>query len=156
MVGPEFKMWNKGELAFNVGQQQRLSLVVAGQTIELGDTGLRDLTGLLQNVTAGKLTLRRKGDLCVITASNIVVSSAANVIIVPASNIMASAAPLETQWSAPFPSSRIGIASSGAIYADAAAAGEAFSATLTFMSVATWWSDLRPLPGVADGQPTGV
>lgn len=154
-------LWDKAALAITAGDQNRLSMVSAGKTVELGDTGVRNLSGLLTNTTAGTVYAQRVGEVVTITLEGVITTGTGNLIVVPASVAgMRSMAPTSrTVWAALFTTAgvaRCGIGANGALYVHNPYAGQAVSGVLTFATSEDWFNASRPLPGVAFGEPVGV
>ncbi len=157
MASAALTLISRAELtSINEPEYGRRALVIDGMTIELGDTGLRDLTGLLQNVKSGKLYFRRIGYEAQFWADNIVKEVAGNTSIVPGTASLATAATSVTTWEAVGGTglARLGISSAGNVVLN----GEpgTYSGGLKVLTAAAWWNSARPLPGVAYGQPVGV
>lgn len=159
MATPENTLWDKAALALTADVQNRYTLTSQGKTIELGDTGVRDLSGLLQNVSGGKVSMQRVGNLVCFVLDNVIPTVAGTVTILSVASVpaMTSAAPQgRTVWGAAHPDSRIGVSAAGNLVISPATIGQAVSGTLTFATSAAFFNASRPLPGVVWGEPTGV
>ena len=131
----------------------RFALVMDGQTIELGDTGLRDLSGQMQNVAApaaGMLVAGRQGRTVIVKVS--ATPSTSGNITITATGIGTTLAPKTTLWQAGR-GGPIGISTNGHIYINPAVAGTKVDATLTFITDAAWPTTL---PGVKLGDPVVI
>lgn len=136
----------------------RKALVLDGATIELGDTGIRDVSGLFiaGTVASGRLLFRRTGNLVTIilvalktaqTATNLKIIDVGGVgFRPPYSKAEAYIEGGTTQQS------RITAAGNG-IYVQLANSAFTYTAMLEFVTSDAWPTTL---PGVADGQPIGV
>ena len=155
-------LWDKAALAITADVQNRLTLASAGKTVELGDTGVRDVSGLLQNVSAGKVSVQRVGNVFTICLDGVVPTVAGNATILSASTVpsMLSLAPQgRTVWGAAFAGAtvtRVAMTASGNLSISPAVVGQAVHATLTFLTSTPFFNASRPLPGVVYGEPTGV
>lgn len=158
MPTPENTLWDKAGLAVTNGPEGRFAITVAGSTLELGDSGLRDLTGLLQNTTSGTLKAHRANGTTTIVANALVKSatSVGNTNIIAGNGPMGAFGGATTFWTErDVNGSRLGISAAGAVYLDSTSPAFPYYATLTFPSVRGWWTALNPRPGVPDGQPVG-
>ena len=161
MATPENTLWDKAALAFTTDVQNRHYLVNSGKTVEIGDTGVRNLSGVLTNVTAGTVYAQRIGEMVTITLEGVITTGTGNLIIVPAATpgVRSLAPTSRTVWAALFTAAgvaRVGIGANGAIYVHCPFAGQAASGSMTFATSEDWFNASRPLPGVAFGEPTGV
>ena len=161
MATPENTLWDKAALAFNTAEQNRHYLVNSGKTVELGDSGVRNLSGVLQNVTAGTVYAQRVGELVTVTAEALVTSGVGNLVIAPRTipGILSLRPTSRTVWAALFTTAgvaRIGFSPNGDLYVHNPFAGQTASGSLTFVTSEEWFNASRPLPGVAFGEPTGV
>ncbi len=157
MATPENTLWDKAALAVTNGPEGRFAVTVGGVTLELGDSGLRDLTGLLQNTTAGTLKAHRANGTTTITAAGLIKTASGNTNILPGTNVMAAFAGSAVFWTPrDVNGSRLGISTAGTIYLDSTTPEFPYYGTLTFPSTRGWWTALNPRPGVADGTPVGA
>lgn len=138
----------------------RKALVLDGTTIELGDTGLRDLSGLFVpgNVASGRLMVRRVGNMVTWLLNPITlageVATVWNLISDPLvlrgfGSEYTQAVPLMQSESE---HARL-LASRNAVEIHYGIAGVGYRGTLSYLTTETWPASL---PGVADGQPVGV
>lgn len=140
----------------------RKALVLDGSTIELGKTGMRDVSGLFvaDHVTSGRVLVERVGNLVTWTLVGLnlkgpvtsVWSVLANTagrfdgfkpVYTQAATIMQSDAEL----------ARLMINGSGSVDIHYGAAGVNYPGQITYTTTQPWPT---VLPGVADGQPVGV
>ena len=133
---------------------KRFALVMDGQTVELGNTGWRDISGLLQNVvgpiTAGMLLVIRAGNTVTYKIS-CTPSINGNALMMTA-GIGAAFAPDATLFDqgrggAP------GVSTGGSIYINPAVAGQGVAGLITFVTDNAWPT---LLPGVPLGDPVVV
>ncbi|WP_242085971.1 hypothetical protein [Microbacterium lacticum] len=141
----------------------RKALVIDGQTIELGDTGWRDLSGSLDALVTGRVLTRRKMDTIWWRFINIVLQPGAS----QAQNLLSGTDVLREPFLPDFihayapvkvnatVEGRFSVLTAGSPRLDYATLGAAYSATFSFpvRGSGTWSS---ALPGVADGEPVGV
>ncbi|MDA4893040.1 hypothetical protein PFZ55_39880 [Streptomyces sp. MS2A] len=144
----------------------RRALVMDGATIELGDTGARDLTGVLVPgaITAGRLLVHRIGSWVTWYVIGIQLPAAAEgtawTLLPSTVEGIAGFRPLYTEQEAVLVSSandvaRLTVANNGSFIIQLAKTGpgRVYSGQIAHVCVAGWPS---VLPGVADGQPVGV
>lgn len=139
----------------------RKALVLDGTTIELGDTGLRDLSGMFVagKVSSGRLLVKRVGSTITWYFINVQIASNAT----HPWDILATSTPIS--WFAPEANSywpvmsngtdtgRISINGLGAVAIHYGEPSHTYTATVTYNTSRPWPTTL---PGVADGQPVGV
>lgn len=157
MATPENTLWDKAALAIVQGPEARFAITVGGVTLELGDSGVRDLTGIAQNMVSGSIKAHRANGATAIVANALVKTTPGNTLLIPASGPMSAFAAGITLWTPRDQNgARLGIASSGSLYLDSTTPATPFYGTLTFPSTRGWWTALNPRPGVADGSAVGV
>lgn len=132
-----------------------VALVIDGQTVELGNTGWRDLSGTLQNVTApaaGQLVAIRAGNTVTVKVAVTPIGAGQVQISKAANPLPSSFRPAVTLYT-PGRGGTIGIAAGGTVYVFPDGTGSKIDATLTFATDA-----VRPgtLPGVALGEPVVI
>jgi hypothetical protein len=141
---------------------KRRALVIDGVTIELGDTGPRDLSGMITNVVSGRLLVQRVGQATTYSVVNIQTPESMAgqaVTILPGSALnMSPFRPFYTVNAAHLAGSngqmaRLVVAASGAVQIHYAQPGVSYSGALTFVNSAGWPATL---PGVEDGQPVVI
>lgn len=139
----------------------RKALVLDGATIELGDTGLRDLSGLFiaDKVLSGRVLVKRVAStvtwyfISVQIASNathpwdIISTSTALAQIAPEANIY------QPVMSNATDTGRILISGLGAVSVHYGEPSQTYTASVTYNTSRPWPTTL---PGVADGQPVGT
>lgn len=137
----------------------RKALVLDGATIELGDTGIRDVSGLFVagTVLSGRLLLRRVGNIVQIIFADLKVTAAVSGTNVKihdlASGFRAPYSEAEAyNTGAAAPQGRLASAGAG-VYVQFANSTFTYATVLTYVTSDAWPSSL---PGVADGQPIGV
>lgn len=141
---------------------KRRALVIDGVTIELGDTGPRDVSGGLINTVSGRLLVQRTAQL--VTFSWVKVKIPENlagegVTILPSTHPNMS--PFRPFYAASVPHlagsngqmGRLVVSSSGSVQIQFAQPDVEYSGVVTFTNSAGWPS---ALPGVEDGQPVVV
>lgn len=142
----------------------RTALVLDGATREIGDTGLRDLSGLFEpgSVTSGQVKVRRIGYVIEWQFINIVLPTSAQ-----GQTIMSNAGVAAGALTAFLPAAgdrlavgligsdtaRARVSVAGTIQIQYGEAAVVWNATVTFLAERAWPTSL---PGVADGQPVGV
>lgn len=141
--------------SINTPATNRFAIVLDGQTMELGSTGWRDVSGSLQNVgtiTTGMLVVMRTGNVVTIKVSATPTVAGNVQITVSGQSLGASFSPDTILW-ADGRGGTIGVSTSGVVYINPATVGTKVDATLTFTVDNSWPS---ALPGVALGQPVVV
>jgi len=140
----------------------RKALVLDGSTLELGDTGWRDLSGSLDALVSGRVLVRRQAGRVTWNFINILLASGASAT---AQNILTTDAlrdPFLPDYVAYAPvkvnatvEGRFSVLVSGSPRLDYATVGAVYSGTVSFpvRGSGAWPTTL---PGVADGQPVGV
>lgn len=131
---------------------KRFALVMDGQTVELGSTGSRDVSGLLakvESVAAGMLVTIRDG-MSVSIKMKVTPSSSGNVTV---AQLPTSFAPDTTVYAASRQGRQIAIDTNGKVYASAAVSGQQEDGILTFVSSRGWPG---ALPGVPLGDPVVI
>ncbi|NUU30836.1 hypothetical protein [Arthrobacter sp. C9C5] len=139
----------------------RKALVLDGNTLELGTTGLRDLSGMFKSgsVLGGRVIVRRTGST--VTWHFIGVQIAANAThpweIITASSALLPFAPevniYEAAMSNGSDTGRILIDAAGAVSVHYGEPSNSYTAVITFNTGRSWPSSL---PGVVNGQSVGV
>ena len=164
MATPENTLITRAEVtSISVPATGRKALVLDGTTIELGDTGWRDLSGSLSPmVTAGRVLARRHQGTVSWLFINIILASTATV-----AQSLFSATPglvepflpdqhtYEAVKSNATVEGRFAVLSGGSPRLDYATPGAGYNGKLSFTvrGSGSWPSTL---PGVADGQPVNV
>jgi hypothetical protein len=141
----------------------RKALVLDGSTIELGDTGWRDLSGSLDTLVSGRVLVRRQAGRVTWNFINIMLASGASAT---AQNLFSSTDALRDPFLPDYVAyapvkvnatveGRLSVLVSGSPRLDYATIGAAYSGTVSFpvRGSGAWPT---ALPGVADGQPVGV
>lgn len=141
---------------------RRKALVLDGDTIELGNTGLRDLSGLFTagSVASGRVLVQRIGNTVTWTLVSLNLAGA----VPSVHNILANTSgrfdgfkPSYTMASVLMQSSsilgRLMINGSGSVDIHYGTGGVAYPGEITYQTNAPWPTTL---PGVADGEPVGV
>ena len=165
MATPENTLISRAEVTSVVSATSgRKALVLDGSTLELGDTGWRDLSGSLDPLVTGRVLVRRQAGRVTWNFINIVLASGAST---SAQNIFNATAdslrdPFLPDYVAYAPAKvnatvegRFSVLVSGSPRLDYATVGAAYSMMVSFpvRGTGTWPATL---PGVADGQPVGV
>lgn len=156
MATPENTLLDRGKLTSIITPATgRFALVMDGQTIELGATGWRDVSALLdptkvQSIAAGMLIVIRDSNHVTIKF-NLTPSASGNVQIA-ASGVGTAFAPDTTLWNQGR-GGAVGISNSGNLYINPATAGTKVDATLTFDVDNAWPASL---PGVKLGDPVVI
>lgn len=139
----------------------RKALVIDGATIELGNTGWRDLSGSLNSLVAsGRILVRRQGNTITWSFINIVLASGAsttaqNLFNTTPDSLRDPFLPDQHAYAMAASTARFSVLSAGSPRLDYATVGGGYSMTVTFPVRGTGaWP--ATLPGVADGQPVGV
>ena len=138
----------------------RKALVLDGTTIELGDTGLRDLSGMFVagSIESGRILVQRVGNVVTWTLSSVKVPTGVTTIwkvlestafsgLLPP--VLAFAPMMGTSTN----TSRVVLTQSGKLELHYSINATTYTGVLTFQSYQAWPS---ALPGVANGQPVGV
>lgn len=141
----------------------RKALVIDGATIELGNTGIRDLSGIFDagKVSAGKATVQRIGNTVTWMLEPVTLPAGATHPWVIISNtggrlngflptVLQARSTLITTGLAPV---RFVVGANGNVEIHYGVASSSYAGTLTFVTEAAWPTTL---PGVANGQPVGV
>ena len=146
-------IWTQGDFQLIENESTGRAAMVwpSGRAVEMGDSGVRDLTPVLQNVSAGVVRAQRIGSLVTIHMESVRLTASGNVVIVSGAAVagMSLMAPEHTHWIEAEEGARIGIAPSGSIVINPASTGKDYEGTITFVTSKPWWSGARP--GVADG-----
>lgn len=162
MATPENTLITRAEVtSITDATTGRKALVLDGSTLELGKTGLRDLSGMFVagSVLAGKIRVQRVANT--ITWYFSAVQIAANAThpwpVIAASPTMAAFAPeintYEAVMSNATDTGRIYLAGNGEVSIHYGEPSQTYTAVVTFNTARAWPTTL---PGVADGQPVGV
>lgn len=137
----------------------RKALVIDGATIELGDTGPRDLSGLFiaGTVQSGRLLSRRIGNVVTLIFDNLKVTAAVSGTNVKIHDLASGFRALYTKaeaynTGATAPQGRLASAGAG-VYVQFANSTFTYATQMTYVTSDPWPATL---PGVADGQPIGV
>lgn len=141
----------------------RRALVIDGATIELGDTGVRDLTGLLiaGTVQSGRLLGRRVGSVVTFIFDALKTTAAvdgtnAKILDLGANGLPGFRAPYTESEAfntgATAPQGRLAVAGNG-VYVQFANSTFTYTTQMTFQTTDGWPSTN---PGVADGSPIGA
>ena len=138
----------------------RKALVLDGTTIELGDTGLRDLSGMFVagSVESGRVLVQRVGNVVTWTLSSVKVPAGTTTIwkvlesaefsgLLPP--VLAFAPMMGTSTN----TSRVVLTPAGKLELHYTINATTYTGVLTFQSHQAWPT---ALPGVANGQPVGV
>lgn len=154
-------LWSEDDFKFieTAATGRRALQLPSGTTIELGDTGIRDLSGLFVagTVQSGRLLSRRVGNIVQIIFDNLKVTAAVagtNVKIHDLASGFRAPYP-ETEafnTGATAPQGRLSSAGAG-VYVQFANSTFTYATILTYVTSDAWPATL---PGVADGQPIGV
>ena len=164
MATPENTLVTRAEVnSISTPATGRKALVLDGATIELGDTGWRDLSGSLNPLVTGRILVRRQAGRITWNFINIVLATGASTAqnlfnatvdtlrdsFLPDSNAYEGIHANATQ------TGRFSVLTSGSPRLDYATPTTGYSAMVSFpvRGTGTWPSTL---PGVADGQPVGV
>ena len=130
----------------------RFALVMDGQTIDLGDTGVRDVSANLDpakvsGIAAGQLLVRRSGKFNTVVIS--VTPSVAGNTQITKTGLGAGFAP-EVNYFCQSPNGTVGITTAGNIYINPTVIGVRSQVVLTYDTSAAWPTTL---PGVKRGDP---
>lgn len=163
MATLEYTLLSRAEInSITTPATGRKALVLDGTTIEVGNTGLRDVSGLFvaDHVASGRILVQRIGNT--VTWSLIGVNLAGSVSSVwsllanPAGRFdsfrpayTAAAALFESKTS----SARLIINGSGSVDIHYGQAGLGYGGSISYVTNNPWPATL---PGVADGQPVGI
>jgi hypothetical protein len=163
MATPDTTLITRAEITSVAGATTgRKALVLDGSTLELGDTGWRDLSGSLDTLVTGRVLVRRQAGRVTWNFINIMMASGAST---SAQNILTTDAlrdPFLPDYVAYEPvkvnatvEGRLSVLVSGSPRLDYATIGAAYSGLVSFpvRGSGAWPTTL---PGVADGQPVGV
>lgn len=125
-------------------------------TVERGYTGIRDVTGLMTGMTAGKVTVARDGSTVVIRFDDVKASAAQQVLTGTTPANMSAFYPESGTLAGPLVrantlAEKIAITSGGILKLYNSSTTDGYSGVLTFVTNKAWPTTL---PGVADG--TGV
>jgi hypothetical protein len=141
----------------------RKALVLDGQTLELGDTGWRDLSGSLNTLVTGRILVRRQANrvtwrfIAVVLAAG--ATTAQNLFNATADVLRDPFLPDSAEYAAVQSNAtmtgRFSILTAGSPRLDYATVGAGYSGSVSFpvRGTGAWPSTL---PGVADGQPVTV
>jgi hypothetical protein len=140
----------------------RKALVLDGVTLELGDTGIRDLSGMFTagQVSAGRVLVQRTGN--VVTWQFINVTLPSNAVhpwaIISNATALAGVLPEVGTFTTPAitvtgASVRLVVESNGVVSIYYGKPATAYLGVLTYVTTKAWPTTL---PGVANGQPIGV
>jgi len=163
MAAPENTLITRAEVtSITDATTGRKALVLDGATLELVDTGIRDLSGLFTagNVASGRVLVQRTGRTVTWTLVSLnLAGSVASVWSILANTAgrfdgfkpTYTAAATLMQSEAEY--ARIMVNGSGSVDIHYGAAGVNYVGTITYTTTAPWPTTL---PGVADGQPVGV
>lgn len=137
----------------------RKALVLDGATFDIGDTGMRDVSGLVvtNTVASGKLLVRRFGNVVQIIFNDLKVTAAVNgtnvkIYDLPSGFRAPYAAAEAYNTGATAPQGRVSSAGAG-VYVQFANSTFTYALVITYITSDPWPSSL---PGVADGTPIGV
>lgn len=140
----------------------RKTFTLDGSTFELGDTGLRDLSGTFAagKVASGRVLVRRERNTVTWFFVGVTLAAGATTAETILANSDASLTPFAppyttnaTVMSSATAQARLMANASGSIAVHYGAAGFAYSGSITYLTNKAWPTTL---PGVADGQPVGV
>lgn len=139
----------------------RKALVLDGTTIELGNTGLRDISGMFKAgaVSSGRITVRRVGSVVTwhFNAVQISASAVHPWDILPASDSLLPFAPekniYEGSMATATDTGRILIDAAGGVSIHYGEPSHAYTGVVTFNTSRGWPSTL---PGVVDEQPVRI
>ena len=139
----------------------RKALVLDGTTIELGDTGIRDLSGMFDagKVASGRLTVQRVGNTVTWSVKSLnlaagvtsiwsLITNTSLVGMLPSGSYSENATLMQSDAE----SARFIVGNNNAAIHYGISAVN-YSGTLTYLTNRAWPT---ALPGVADGQPVGV
>lgn len=160
----EDQLWDRSRLAYaEVPATGRKTLTVnSGTAIELGDTGLRDLSGMYQAgaVSSGRVLVHRVGNVVTWIFENVLLASPATHpwTIFASSSALSGfvhdvSAQSTTAMAGTSGQARILVNPSGSVQFHYGQSTIAYVATITFVTTKPWPT---ALPGVANGQPVGV
>lgn len=160
----EDQLWDRSHLAYDeVPATGRKTLTVNGGTaIELGDTGLRDLSGMFAagKVASGRVLVRRQGNLVTWYFVDLKLATGATSAETILTNGDGSLTPFgadyQTHSTAMINAStfaRLMVTGTSSIAVHYGVAGVGYSCTITYLTSKPWPTTL---PGVANGQPVGV
>lgn len=140
----------------------RVALVLDGKTIELGDTGWRDLSGSLNTlVSSGRILVRRQKGTITWRFIDVILAAGATT----AQNLLSSVDPLVTPFLPGYHSydsvkssgtveGRFTVLTAGSPRLDYATVSAGYAGLVSFPYRDAW--PATALPGVADGEPIGV
>lgn len=159
MATPENTLITRAEVtSITTEATKRKALVLDGSTLELGNTGIRDLSGLFVtgNVASGRVLLQRIGNVVTWTLESLNLAGT----VVSVWPVLANtggrfdgfkptytAAAALMQSEAEF--ARLMVNGSGSVDIHYGAAGVNYTGIITYLSATPWPSTL---PGVADGE----
>jgi len=164
MATPETTLITRAEITSITGATSgRKALVLDGSTLELGDTGWRDLSGSLDPLVTGRVLVRRQAGRVTWNFINIVLASGAST---SAQNIFTGTDALRDPFLPDYVAyspvkvnatveGRLSVLVAGSPRLDYATVGAAYSGLVSYpvRGSGAWPATL---PGVADGQPVGV
>lgn len=133
----------------------RVALVIDGATVELGNSGLRELP-LGAGATSGRIYMQRIGNEVEVQLDAVVFGSGSiGSVTGRAAPRVAKFMPIRATTGTEV--ARLGVAvTSGTISLLNGVAGQTYSGVLKYQTDAAWWDTSVPLPGVAYGQPLVV
>lgn len=169
MATPENTLITRAEITSASSLANRKAFVLDGLTIELGDTGLRDVTAYMNMtwIESGRVLLARVGDMVELSLVDILIKAGAPAALVVQNNVRVN----QQGFYPPYGRSGRAVATSGTGTASGGAGldmfvnsglgvvlygaqpGVTYQASLAWKTEAVWPASL---PGVADGQPIGV
>lgn len=160
MATPETTLITRAEVtSITTTATGRKALTLDGSTLELGDTGWRDLSGSLHAQVTGRILVRRQAGRVTWNFINVVIQSGGSAT---AQNLFGNTDALRdpflpdtVAYVMAASTARFSILAAGSPRLDYATIGGGFSTTVSFPVRGTGaWP--TTLPGVADGQPVGV
>lgn len=163
MATPENTLISRAEVtSITTPATNRKALVLDGATIELGDTGVRDLSGMFTagKVSSGRVLVQRVGNVVTWQFINvmlpadavhpwaIITNAAALAGVLPEAGTFTTPAITSTGASV-----RLVVESNGAVSIYYGKPATAYLGVMTYVTAKAWPT---ALPGVANGQPVGV
>lgn len=162
MATPDMTLITRAEVtSITTAATGRKAFTLDGATIELGDTGLRDLSGMFVagKVASGRALVRRAGNTVTwfFAGVNLAAGTTNNETIINIDSNVAQFAPKYTAGSTVLAGgteiARVVANASGSVSVLDGLPGYSYTGSLTYLTDKTWPATL---PGVADGQPIGV